>query len=268
MALATDTTRMTVDGVGIRVLRRPAARRAGTDSAPPVLVLHGWNASIDAVGSMIAGLSDELELIALDFPGMGQSDPPPVGWSVSDYADLVVALLDQLGLARVSLLAHSFGGRVSIVLAQTRPERIARVVITGGAGLKPKRKPSYYSKVAVAKAGRVVGAVGGAPGKELQDRMRRKVASTDWLEASDAMRDTFRLVIGEDLAPRLPEITRPTLLIWGEDDEDAPLWMGQEMERRIPGSALITLPGAGHFAYAEKAGEFNVIASHFLSGAT
>jgi pimeloyl-ACP methyl ester carboxylesterase len=265
MAPATETSRITIDGVAVRVLRRPAAR-PGT--APPVLVLHGWNASIDAVGSIVAGLGDDLELVALDFPGMGQSDPPPVGWSVSDYADLVLALLDRLGLARVSLLAHSFGGRVSIVLAQTRPERIARVVITGGAGLKPKRKPSYYSKVAVAKAGRVVGAVGGTPGKELQDRMRRRIASTDWLEASDAMRDTFRLVIGEDLAPRLPEITRPTLLIWGEDDEDAPLWMGQEMERQIPGSALITLPGAGHFAYAEKAGEFNVIASHFLSGAT
>jgi pimeloyl-ACP methyl ester carboxylesterase len=265
MAPATDTTHITVEGVRTRVLRRPASR-PGT--APPVLILHGWNASIDAVGSMVAGLADDLELIALDFPGMGEADPPPVGWDVPRYADFVVAVLDQLGIARVSLVAHSFGGRVSIVLAQTRPERIARIVITGGAGLKPRRKPSYYSKVAVAKAGRVVGAVGGAPGKELQDRMRRKIASTDWLEASPAMRDTFRLVIGEDLAPRLPEITRPTLLIWGEDDEDAPLWMGQEMERRIPGSALITFPGAGHFAYAEKAGEFNVIASHFLSGAT
>jgi pimeloyl-ACP methyl ester carboxylesterase len=265
MAMATDTTRITVDGVGTRILRRPAARPG---SAPPVLILHGWGASIDAVGSIVAGLSDDLELVAIDFPGFGESDPPPVGWGVPDYADFVVKVLGRLGLARVSLVGHSFGGRVSIVLAQTRPDLVARVVITGGAGLKPKRKPSYYSKVAVAKAGRLVGAVGGSPGKELQDRMRRKVASTDWLEAGEAMRMTFRLVIGEDLAPRLAQITRPTLLIWGEDDADTPLWMGQEMEREIPGSALITLPGAGHYAYAEKAGEFNVIASHFLSGAT
>lgn len=265
MPAVTDTTHISVDGVATRLVRRPAARPS---AAPPVLVLHGWGASIDAIGSILAGLGDDLELIAVDLPGHGEADPPPVGWGVPQFADFVVAVLAQLGVARVSLLGHSFGGRVSIVLAQTRPDLIARVIITGGAGLKPKRKPSYYSKVAVAKAGRVVGAVGGGPGKELQDRMRRKIASTDWLEASPAMRDTFRLVIGEDLAPRLPEITRPTLLIWGADDADTPLWMGEEMERQIPGSALITLPGAAHYAYAEKAGEFNTIASHFLSGAT
>jgi pimeloyl-ACP methyl ester carboxylesterase len=255
---------MTVDGVDVRVLRRPATRPG---EAPPVLVLHGWGASIDALGSIVAGLGEELELVAVDLPGFGESAPPPRGWSVPDYAAFVLALLRELGMERVSVLGHSFGGRIGIVLAQTRPDVVARLLLTGGAGLKPKRKPNYYGRVAVAKAGRVVGSVGGERGRELQDRMRRRVASTDWLEASEAMRDTFRLVIGEDLAPRLPEISRPTLLIWGEDDQDTPLWMGQELERRIPDAALITFAGAGHYAYAEKAGEFNTIASHFLSGA-
>jgi pimeloyl-ACP methyl ester carboxylesterase len=95
--------------------------------------------------------------------------------------------------------------------------------------------------------------------------MRRRVASADWLNASDAMRGTFRRVIDEDLTPRLSRIHAPTLLIWGEADAETPLWMGKLMEERIPDAGLVVLDGAGHYAYAERVGEFNRIAAHFLA---
>jgi len=178
----------------------------------------------------------------------------------------VLGACDELGLERFSLVGHSFGARIGIVLAATHPDRVARMVLTGAAGIKPKRKPSYYAKVGVAKAGRIVGAVGGAPGRRLQDRMRRRVASSDWLEASEAMRGTFRRVIAEDLSPHLPRIRASTLLVWGSGDEDTPLWMGRRMEAEIADAGLVVLDG-GHYAYAERAGEFNRIAAHFLTGA-
>ena len=140
------------------------------------------------------------------------------------------------------------------------------MLLTGAAGLKPRRKPSYYAKVSVAKVGRVVGAVGGSAGRDLQQKMRGRVASQDWLDASETMRGTFRLVIAEDLSSSLPAVRAPTLLVWGEADEETPLWMGERMVELLPDGALVKLPG-GHYVYAERSAEFNRIAAHFLTEA-
>jgi pimeloyl-ACP methyl ester carboxylesterase len=263
MSSVTGESMLRLDGLDVRVRH---TRPPVPPDAPPVVVLHGWGASIDAVASIVDGLAGQLEVVAIDLPGFGGTAEPPAVWDVGAYARFVLAVCDELGLERFSLVGHSFGARIGIVIAATEPDRIARMVLTGAAGVKPRRRPSYYARVAVAKAGRVVGAVGGAPGRRLQDRMRRRVASTDWLEASEAMRGTFRAVIAEDLSPRLPSIKTSTLLIWGDGDADTPLWMGQRMESSIPDAGLVVLEG-GHYVYAERAAEFNRIAAHFLAEA-
>jgi pimeloyl-ACP methyl ester carboxylesterase len=263
MSSITGDSKLRLGGLDVRVRH---THPPGPPDAPPVLVLHGWGASIDAVGSVVDGLAGRFEVAAFDLPGFGESAEPPAAWDVGAYARFVLAACDELGLARFSVVGHSFGARIGIVLAATHPDRIARMVLTGAAGIKPKRKPSYYAKVGVAKAGRAVGAVGGAPGRRLQDRMRRRVASSDWLDATEAMRGTFRRVIAEDLSPHLPHIRAPTLLVWGEREEDTPLWTGRRMEKAIPDAGLVVLDG-GHYAYAERAAEFNRIAAHFLADA-
>jgi pimeloyl-ACP methyl ester carboxylesterase len=116
----------------------------------------------------------------------------------------------------------------------------------------------------VAKLGRAVAAVGGAPGRRLQERMRARVASRDYLEASEAMRGTFRAVISADLSDRLARIAAPTLLVWGEEDDDTPLWMAKRMEALIPDAGLVVLDGAGHYSYADSPGQFRAVARRFL----
>lgn len=263
-ALSETTSAVTVDGLSVRVAR---TRPAGITRPPVVFVLHGWGASIDAVGSILTGLQDKADVVALDFPGFGQSDMVPAAWTVADYARLVVKLADVLEVDRFAIVAHSFGVRVALVLS-TEPwgrDRVERMVFTGGAGIKPRRRPSYYAKVGMAKLGRVAAAVGGPPGKRLQQRIRSRAASADWLAAPEELRGTLRNVLAENLADRLPRVSAPTLLIWGPRDEDTPLWMGERMEREIPGAGLVVLRDGGHYAYAERAGEFNVIAAHFLT---
>lgn len=259
-----DTTMLTVDGLRVRLVH---TRPAGVDDPPKVLVLHGWRASIDAVGSILAGLRDTVELVAFDLPGMGESEMVPAAWGNRDYAAFTIKVADAVGFDSFACVGHSRGGAISIVLASdpaTR-DRVERMVLTGAAGIKPRRPLSYYAKVGSAKAGRVIGAVGGRPGKALQQRIRGRAASADWLAAPEALRGTLRTVLAEDVTPLLPQVDAPTLLIWGPDDDSAPLWMGEQMEREIPGAALIVLRRGGHFAYAELAGEFNVIAAHFLT---
>ena len=66
------------------------------------------------------------------------------------------------------------------------------------------------------------------------------------------MRQTLVKLVNRDLRDRMPRIQNPSLLIWGENDTDTPLWMGKLFEELIPDAGLVTVPGAGHYAYLEK----------------
>jgi pimeloyl-ACP methyl ester carboxylesterase len=246
----------------VRYVRRKAAAAAPGDL--PIVVLHGWGAHIESVAPVLTALDGASELIALDLPGFGESEPPPEAWDVDAYADFVIAFLDELGVQRAHLVGHSHGGRVSIAIAADRPERVARLLLVDSAGLRPKRGWTYRRRVAVAKLGRVAARLGGAPGRRLQERLRARVASRDYLEASEAMRGTFRAVIAADLSDRLRRIAAPTLLVWGDRDEDTPLWMAHRMEELIPDAGLVVLGGAGHYSYADSPGQFGAVARRFL----
>jgi pimeloyl-ACP methyl ester carboxylesterase len=246
----------------VRYVRRRAAEAAPGDL--PIVVLHGWGAHIEAVAPILVALEGASELIALDLPGFGESDPPDQAWDVDSYARFMIHFLDELGVERAHLVGHSHGGRVSIALAADEPQRVGRLLLVDSAGLRPKRGWRYRRRVAVAKLGRLVARMGGAPGRRLQDRMRARVASRDYLEASEAMRGTFRAVIASDLSDRLPRIGAPTLLVWGDQDDDTPLWMGHRMEELIPDAGLVVLEGAGHYSYADSPGQFRAVARRFL----
>ena len=246
----------------VRYVRRRAAAQAVGDV--PIVVLHGWGAHLEAVAPILAALHDTSDLIALDMPGFGESDPPPEAWDAHDYAAFVRDFLDQLGVSRAHFVGHSHGGRVSIVIASETPERVERLLLVDAAGIRPKRGARYYRRVAVAKLGRAAAKAGGAPGRRLQERMRARVASKDYLDASEAMRATFRAVIAEDMTPRLASIRAPTLLVWGERDDDTPLWMAHRMEELIPDAGLVVLEGAGHYSYADAPGQFRAVARRFL----
>jgi pimeloyl-ACP methyl ester carboxylesterase len=261
-AAAAAPTELWTDSAGprVRLSRRGAAREAAD---LPIVVLHGWGAHIEAVEPIAAPLAAETEVIAVDLPGFGESAEPPQAWSSQDYAEFLAKLLAGEGIARCHLVGHSRGGAIAICLAARRPELVGRLVLCDSAGLRPKRGWRYRSRVAVAKLGRVIGLFG-PPGRRLQDRMRSRVASTDYAEASPAMRETFRRVIAEDLSGQLPQIEVPCLLVWGDADDDTPLWMGERMEELLPDGALVVFEGAGHFAYADQPGRFAQLSRTFL----
>jgi len=78
------------------------------------------------------------------------------------------------------------------------------------------------------------------------------------------MRNTFVRVLGEDLSPLLPCVKAPTLLIWGAQDAETPLWMGQAMEKGIADAGLVVFEGGSHFVFLEQPQRFALIMKHFL----
>jgi pimeloyl-ACP methyl ester carboxylesterase len=252
--LATET----IEVLGLRV------RRLVRGTGPPVLVLHGWGASIEAVHPIVAGLEAVAAVHALDLPGFGQSEAPPSPWGVEDYQRLVAAYMDTQGVDRATILGHSNGGRIAIRLAATEPERVQRLVLVDSAGIRPKRTFRWYRRVALAKIGKHAARRLGAPGRWLRDALVGRVASTDYAAAGE-LRPTLVRLVNAQLRPYLPQIPASTLLIWGDRDTDTPLWMGREMERLIPDAGLVILEGAGHFSYLDQPDRFVRIVSHFVA---
>jgi pimeloyl-ACP methyl ester carboxylesterase len=258
--------RMTTPATTANPSPRPAYIRHGT--GPPVLLLHGWGLRGDLWQRVMDGLEDNFDLIAPDFPGFGATEAPPAPWGVSDYMNWIIALLDELGIQRASVIGHSFGGRVAIKLAALHPERVEKLVLTDAAGIRPRRTLAYHLRVRVFKATRWLSRPSLAP-EPLRAWAAARVASqgsADYQAASGTVRGSFVRVVNEDLRQYLPRIQAPTLLIWGERDEDTPLSDGQLMEKLIPDAGLVIFPDTGHMAYLYQSARFNVIVKTFLRG--
>jgi pimeloyl-ACP methyl ester carboxylesterase len=112
-----------------------AAREWGPDDGLPVLALHGW---LDNAASFerLAPLLPELHVVALDLPGHGRSQhrPPGVVHHFIDWVPEVVAVADELGWDRFSILGHSMGAGIGSLVPAIFPERIERLILLEGLG--------------------------------------------------------------------------------------------------------------------------------------
>ena len=141
---------MFLDLAGARVCYEAAG------DGPPVLLLHGWGANAAAMRPIFDALRPDHTVYALDFPGFGQSGLPPAPWGVGEYAALVIAFLDSLGVGRTDVVGHSFGGRVGIRLAAKWPERVQRLVLVDSAGVRPAQTPGRATLRAGLRVGRSI----------------------------------------------------------------------------------------------------------------
>ena len=93
--------------------------------------------------------------------------------------------------------------------------------------------------------------------------MKQYIGSRDYKAATPIMRETLVEVVNEDLSKYAREIEEPTLLIWGENDEEAPVAEAKELEKIMIDAALIIIPGT-HYAYLESLGQVVAILNSFL----
>ncbi len=106
--------------------------RAGGD--PTIVLLHGLSANANEFGGLMdAGLSPSYRVVAPDLRGRGRSGKPLSGYRMADHAADIVALLDAIGLDRVVMGGHSFGGLLAIYIAACFPERVSRVIVIDAA---------------------------------------------------------------------------------------------------------------------------------------
>ncbi len=236
-----------------------------------VLLLHGWGGSTDSWIPVTKALSSNAVVTTLDFPGHGKSQMVPEAWNVDQFMEMTSAFIEHLKIEGCDIVAHSFGGRVSLLLASSHPQLINKMVLTGCAGLKPNRNANYYIRTYTYK---ILKAIYQSPivhtmiGKERTEHLRKKLqskfGSKDYNDLDEKMRATFVKVVNQDLRHCLKKIDASTLLIWGENDTATPLWMGQIMEKEIKDAGLVVFKDVGHFAYLDKCADFIKIVKTFL----
>lgn len=221
-----------------------------------ILLLHGWGSNITLFDGIVKILSASHRVIALDMPGFGKTPEPSEAWCVDDYVDFVAKFINCLNIRELSILAHSFGGRVLFKLNAKKalPLVINKAVLIDSAGIMPKKSLRQKISLRMYKAARAVMST-----KALRflypdavENMRKKRGSADYNNATPTMRATLVKVVNEDLKPLIPELKCPTLLIWGDKDTATPISDAKLMEQLIPDSGLVVCEGAGHYSFLEQ----------------
>lgn len=229
-----------------------------------VLLLHGWGGSIQTMKPIANILKDKCRVIIPDLPGFGESDIPKEPWNSFDYATCIKKFIDTLDLKSIILFGHSHGGRISIILA-SKYNIVKKLILIDSAGIIPKRSMKYYIKVYSFKLLKKLYMAISIGNKEQKlEKFYKKYGSTDYKEAQGVMRQTMVKVIHDNLESLLSNIKVPTLLIWGDEDKDTPLYMGKIMENKITDSGLIILKGAGHYSYIDCYDQFKAVINVFL----
>jgi pimeloyl-ACP methyl ester carboxylesterase len=202
-------------------------------------------------------------------PGHGKSTEPAESLYADDFARITITVLGKLNVKDPILIGHSNGGRTILSMVGRMRYTAKKIVLIDSAGIKPHRSISYYLKVYSFKAVKRLAylLLNEQKAATLVERYRRKAGSDDYNAASPVMRATLSNLVNDDLAPCLPKINAPTLLIWGDNDDATPLSDGKLMESRIPDAGLVVLKGCGHFSYLEKPYDVNVILDKFLGNA-
>lgn len=235
-----------------------------------VVLLHGWGCDVSLMKPVADFLAQDMQVLSIDFPGHGQSSRPPEPWGVPEYAEATLDVLRQLDFLPCAVIAHSFGGRIVAQLAAEDTTLFNKIILTGAAGIKKpqteesrKRSEEFKKLKALCQTAKKMKIFGALP-DIMEEKLRQKYGSRDYNALDAEMRQTFVKVISLDLSDRYAKIQQPTLLIWGDQDTETPLWMGRQMEKDIPDAGLVVLEGGTHFAYLEQVQRFNKIAHVFL----
>ncbi|MBQ4150992.1 MAG: alpha/beta hydrolase [Clostridia bacterium] len=235
-----------------------------------LVILHGWGCNKELFVSIAEHLSSAYTVVVPDLPGFGESPEPLVPFTVGNYTDLIVDFIKYLGFKDVSLMGHSYGGRIIIKLftKEDLPFKISRVCLIDAAGIKPKKTLGQKLSLLCYKGGRKILSL--PPFKQLfpnaVENWRKKRGSADFNNASEIMKKTLVLSVNEDLTKCLKNITAPTLLFWGDNDDATPLSDARIMEQKIPDAGLVVLEGGTHYSFLENTPFFlRVTDSFFLT---
>lgn len=251
-------------------------------AGPPLLLLHGPPLDHRLWAQAIPYLSGRFRVVAPDLPGFGRTPAGEGDGAPEQLVRAVGSFVTALRMVPCAVAGASLGGGVALGLAARYPERVTSLVAVSSLGL------TWWPETAQARAARALRSVPGllplamrlAPrahargfletalgdGRPPDEELVAAVAAT--LGTSAGRRALSGVLARLDdwryLRRQLGAVRAPTLLVWGERDAVYGLPAAERLRHAIPGSRLMTLPGAGHLLPLERPAELAEIMRRFL----
>jgi pimeloyl-ACP methyl ester carboxylesterase len=254
---------------------------------PPLLLIHGFGASTFTWRFVAPELAKDHRVIAVDLKGFGQSDKPFDGrYSVYDQAELLAQLIEDKDLRDLTLVGHSFGGGVALLLAleanQRLDGRITRLVLLDSIAY-PQNIPVFFRLLDVP----LVSQLGVRMVPPLvQTRVALQIAYFDdskidpeevelyaaplkTAAGKHAIIHSARQIVPEDIAElseRYQTIELPTLILWCDHDRIVPLEVGIKLRRTLTNSTLRLVEDCGHMPQEEQPASTLALIKGFIGG--
>jgi len=240
-------------------------RDQGRPSGPPIVMVHGFAANLDAWEPWVARLGADYRIITLDLPAHGLTlVPPAYKVSQAQQVEVVDQLTHALGVDRFVLAGNSLGGGVAWSYDLAHPDRVSALVLVDSVGPRPKARQGGGPPLVFVLLGNPVGRamlrqINPRPLAERglkQAYIDRQLVTPQlvdrYVDLALAPGHRSLLLAGQEgprtavTAQTFREIRTPTLVLHGAADTVIPLAAGQALAEAIPGARLIVYPGVGH----------------------
>lgn len=236
------------------------------NSKDTILILPGWGDTRKTFKYIIDYFKDKYTIYIIDYPGFGNSPFINKELTIYDYALIIKSFIEQEKIINPIIIAHSFGGRITSILAGYYKLDIEKIILIDVAGIKRKKSIKVYLKEKIYK---VLKFFTNIFPYEIKQKVRKKLlnifASADYKSIPLNMHKTFKNIINEDLRNYYAQIEKETLIIWGEKDLDTPLKDAYLLNKLINNSGLIIYKNKTHFSYLEEIYKTNIIIEKFIS---
>jgi pimeloyl-ACP methyl ester carboxylesterase len=222
---------------------------AASGAGEPVILLHGGESTHIQYDTFRPLLGDGIRAIAYDQRDSGASVNPPEPYGIPDLAADCAALIRGLGYRRAHIFGSSYGGFIALQVAVSAPDVVQSLTVGATfpdasalrapvaaeiVELSPSQRDARMLAFALSERG------------QANEEMVAELRSILVHRAPEVDARRLAAITGFDLTGRLPEITAPTLLIYGEDDPAARPAIGRRIADAIPGARLEVIPGARH----------------------
>jgi non-heme chloroperoxidase len=233
------------DGLRLRYAER------GEPGGLPILFLHGWPDSWFSFSRVLPLLPRGYRALAPDQRGFGESDRPDCCYGIADLAADALAFLDAVGMARATVVGHSFGTFVARQLAAAYPERVAHLVLIGSA-YSPVNRVMREVQTSLQE---LPDPVPRGFAREFQSSTAHVPLPADFFEriVTESIKLPARLwraaldgLLSFDDAGELSRIAAPNLLLWGERDALFSLEDQERLVKSIRGARLTIYRDTGH----------------------
>ncbi len=229
-----------------------------TGDGTPIIILHGLMGGLSNFDGMTSFFPAKGYNVLL--PELPLYSLPILKTNVKQFAKYLKKFIDHKKFKEVILVGNSLGGHIGLLFTKMYPEHVKALVITGSSGLYESAMGESYPK------------------RGDKEYIRNKtesvfydpeIATPELVDnVYDTVNDRSKLIrtlsiaksaIRHNMAKDLPQMTTPTCIIWGKNDNVTPPNVGEEFDQLLPDSEIFWIDKCGHAAMMEHPNKFNEI---------